>query len=120
MTGIMVNETLQNIYLAVAAISAIVIGAYRFGWRLMIRRDLTELGWKRTGLLVTVIVASMLFVCLDSWKESLCYPAVILLPALVIGGIPPAKKENPYMVKDRRDFREGKTLWEKIKIFVLY
>ena len=120
MTAIMINNTLQNIYLVLASLAAISIGIYRFGWRLMICRDLTELGWKRTGLLIAAILASMVFIVVDSLKESICYSLSIIVPSFILGGIPTIKKENPYIVSDRRDFREGKTLWEKIKIWVFY
>jgi hypothetical protein len=100
-------------------IACMVFLVYRIGWGMGIRKKLSLVYLKRTILfLMLLLCTGMVTISNDLLIRIII--VCMFLGAVVSFGIPVGKRKVTWLVDDRRDFRDGRNLWEKVVIWLLH
>lgn len=115
-----ISQDLRNKIALCIFLLCIVILIYRFGWGIGVRKRLTAVYLKRTLLIMAFILALPLVILIDTLQERIIYPVIFLLLPVIVMGIPRKTWNATWLTNNRKDFRQGESIWEKIKIWVWY
>jgi uncharacterized membrane protein len=101
-------------------LSIIFVIIYRLAWGMGIKKRRSLVYYKRTILMIFAILAIAMAILLDTIASKIVYPLLIIGIPVLISGIPMRHEGQFWLENDRRDFREGRNIWEKIKIWIFY